>query len=252
MYEEALDWQRKRVRLVPELDDPDHQADVYASAIAPAVALCKFDEARHYTDQQLEITRALSPHHRLHGISAAIELDELLGDWNHVRELQEEVEQAVAENVATPCVRNERSLLVCALAHAHAGDDLEARRLEELAATHGMQGYGTVLGAPRQQLALYRGDSRSVASLLGEPAVRRTTWFFLSSMVSHFDALAALGETARLETEAGRHLRPGTYLEPFALRALGVARSDPTLVAEAANRFDALGLEWHSARTSSL
>ena len=37
----------------------------------------------------------------------------------------------VDANAATPCVRNERSLLVCALAHAHQGNEKEARRLTD-------------------------------------------------------------------------------------------------------------------------
>jgi class 3 adenylate cyclase/tetratricopeptide (TPR) repeat protein len=248
-YDEALTWQRSRVRLVHELDDPDHQADIYANAIPPAVALCEFEEARRYTQRQLELTRTLSPHHKLHGISAAIELEELLGNWSRIRALQGEVEQAVAENGATPCVRNERSLLVCALANAYEGDDQESRRLEELADAQGMQGYGTVVGAPRAQLALHRRDTRMVAALLGEPAVRRTTWFLLSSLATHFDLLAALGETARVEAETRRHVRPGRYLEPFALRALGLVRNDSRLVEQAASRFETLGLTWHAAQT---
>jgi class 3 adenylate cyclase len=248
-YEEALSWQRRRVGLVEELDDPDHQADIYANAIPPAVALCEFDEARRYTNDQLEVTRALSPHHRLHGISAAMELEELLGNWGRIQDLQAEVEAAVADNVETPCVRNERSLLVCALANAYEGEEQESRRLEELAAVQGMQGYGTVIGAPRQQLALHRGDTVEVAAHLGEPSVRRTAWFFLSSLATHFDALAALGEAERMEAEARRHLQPGSYLEPFALRAVGLVRKDSALVERAAGKFEALGLSWHAART---
>ena len=248
-YEEALEWQRRRVGLVADLDDPDHQADIYANAIPPAVALCEFDEARRYTNDQLEVTRSLSPHHRLHGISAAMELEELLGNWGRIRELQAEVEAAVADNADTPCVRNERSLLVCALANAYEGEEEESRRLEELATAQSMRGYGTVIGAPRQQLALQRGDVAEVAAHLGDPSVRRTAWFFLSSVATHFDALAALGEGERVEVEAKRHLEPGSYLEPFALRALGLVRKDAGLIERAATAFDALGLSRHAART---
>ena len=155
-------------------------------------------------------------------------------------------------NRATPCLRNRRSLLVCALASAHLGEAKEARRLEQEAAVHGMQGYGTVIGAPRQQLALHRRDMGEVAALLGEPAVRRTTWFFLSSLATHFDALAALGETARMEAETRRHLQTGSYLEPFALRALGIVREDSALVERAARGFETLGLTWHAASTRTL
>ena len=44
-------------------------------------------------------------------------------------------------------------------------------------------------------------------------------------------------------------MRPGTYLEPFALRALGFARNDEELIEQAVARFDGLGLEWHAAET---
>ena len=158
----------------------------------------------------------------------------------------------MAANVATPCVRNQRSLLVCALARAQLGDDAEARRLETEAEAHGMAGYGTVLDAPRVQLALLRGELAAVESLLGEPGVRRANWFYLSSMATHLDGLAALGDRARVEAAASGLLRPDTYLEPFALRALGLVREDAGLLERAAGRFETLGLGWHAARTRAL
>ena len=69
------------------------------------------------------------------------------------------------------------------------------------------------------------------------------------AMATHLDGLAALGERKRVETEAGRLLHPNTYLEPFALRALGLVREDASLIERAAGRFEALGLDWHAART---
>ena len=66
------------------------------------------------------------------------------------------------------------------------------------------------------------------------------------------DALVALGDHARIESDAPASLRPGTYVEPFALRALGVARSDPQLLGQAAARFAAMDLEWHAAETQKL
>lgn len=248
-YEEALRWQRHRVALADEIDDPDHQADIYANAIPAAIACGAFDEARRNTSAHRETTRPLSPHHRLHGISAVVELDELLGNWDRIKGVQDEVEQAVVANVATPCPRNQRSLLVVALANAYLGDDDEARRVEEQADSQGIEGYGTVIAAPRQQLALQRGDLDEVAALLGEPAVRRTTWFYLSSVATHLDALAALGERKRLEAEAAQLAAGSVYLEPFALRAVGRVRQDGDLLARAAERFDALGLAWHAERT---
>jgi hypothetical protein len=115
-----------------------------------------------------------------------------------------------------------------------------------------MTGYGTVLDTPRIQLALHRGDLDAVASLLGEPAVRRTNWFYLSSMATHLDALAALRDRERVECEANSVLRPNTYLEPFGLRALGIVREDQALIERAAATFAALGLAWHAETTRAL
>jgi hypothetical protein len=106
-----------------------------------------------------------------------------------------------------------------------------------------------VVDAPRQQLALHRGDLDEVEALLGEPAVRRTNWFYLSSAATHLDALAALGERGRVESEAPGLVGGSVYLEPFALRALGIVREDEDLLNQAAERFSALGLEWHAERT---
>jgi hypothetical protein len=141
---------------------------------------------------------------------------------------------------------------VCALAHAHLGNEAESRRLEERGEENAMTGYGTVLDTPRLQLALRRGDLAKVESLLGEPAVRSSNWFYLSSMAAHLDGLAALGKRERVEKEADSSCQPGTYLEPFALRALGLVREDETLLERAVERFEAFGLAWHAAGTRGL
>ena len=138
------------------------------------------------------------------------------------------------------------------MAHAYRGEESEARRLEECAQEHSMTGYGTVLDTPRIQLALHRGDLDAVASLLGEPAVRRTNWFYLSSMATHLDALSALRDRERVEREANSVLQPNTYLEPFGLRALGIVREDRALIERAAATFAELGLAWHAETTRAL
>ena len=51
---------------------------------------------------------------------------------------------------------------------------------------------------------------------------------------------------------AARHAVPGTYLEPFALRTLGVARGDAGLLARAQQRFEEMGFDSHAAQTRSL
>ena len=47
-------------------------------------------------------------------------------------------------------------------------------------------------------------------------------------------------------------LQSGTYLEPFALRALGLVRGDEALIAQAIARFEAIGLDWHAEQTRPL
>jgi hypothetical protein len=66
------------------------------------------------------------------------------------------------------------------------------------------------------------------------------------------DALVALGEHDRIESDAPELVQPGTSVEPFALRALGAARRDDALLARADELFATLGLEWHRAQTGRL
>ena len=47
-------------------------------------------------------------------------------------------------------------------------------------------------------------------------------------------------------------LEPGIYREPFVLRTLGVVRGDLTLTERAVERFEAMGLGWHAAKTRAL
>ncbi|TML52736.1 MAG: zinc-ribbon domain-containing protein [Actinobacteria bacterium] len=251
-YRDALEWCRRRESFVHELDDADAATYVYAFAINPAVACGELDEARRYAALHDDATRLLSPHHRLHGAALLLLLEELLANWEKALELQELIETRVEESAATPCVLSARSLYLCALANAHLGNDDEAERLERRAAPLAMTGYGTVLDTPRLLLALHRGDLTAVESLLGEPAVRASNWFYLSSMAAHLDGLAALGERERVEHETALVLQPGTYLEPFALRALGLVREDAVLIGQAAERFDAFGLAWHASQTRAL
>jgi class 3 adenylate cyclase/tetratricopeptide (TPR) repeat protein len=249
---EALEWQRKRVALIDEIYDPDHRADIYFSATGPAIAAAHFEEARRYADSLTEIVRELSPHHRLHGAAVQVMVAELLGDWDAVGRLQPRVEEAVARNAGTPCVLEGRTLLVCALACAYRGDDEDAHRLEVEADAHRMTGYGTTQDTPRIRLALLRDDLDAAASLLGDPGIRRSNWSYLSAVATHLDALAALGDRARVEPFASEFLQPNTYLEPFALRALGLVREDLALMERALGRFEEFGLEWHAARTRAL
>ena len=65
------------------------------------------------------------------------------------------------------------------------------------------------------------------------------------------DALVALGRKEEADTEATRLAQPGTYLEPFALRTLGLVRGDPALVEQAIERFETMGLDWRAGGPAS-
>jgi hypothetical protein len=103
-------------------------------------------------------------------------------------------------------------------------------------------------------LALARGDLGAVAELLpAEPTVPvgRPPWGILI-FPQRLDALTALRDRERLETEAPSLLAAGTYFEPFALRALGVVREEAELLEQAAARFEAMELRWHASQTRAL
>jgi hypothetical protein len=75
---------------------------------------------------------------------------------------------------------------------------------------------------------------------------------YTAAQAARLDAFVALGDRCRIEEEAPALLRPNSYLEPFALRALGVARQDAELLGQALARFDAMGLDWHAGQTRAL
>jgi hypothetical protein len=73
----------------------------------------------------------------------------------------------------------------------------------------------------------------------------------LRALATKLEALIALGRTSEAE-ETATPLQPGTYLEPFALRTLGLARRDRTFTDQAIERFEAMELGWHAAKTRAL
>jgi hypothetical protein len=148
-------------------------------------------------------------------------------------------------------VFNPRSLLVCALASELAGDEGEAQRLEEAADSLGMEGFGLSVDAPRLRLAIARGELGTVEQLLAD-ATEPAYFVRLPALTARLDALAALSDRPRLEAEALPLLRPATYAEPFALRALGLVRDDEEFLAKAVARFEAMGLRWHAGETRAL
>jgi class 3 adenylate cyclase/tetratricopeptide (TPR) repeat protein len=252
-YDDALAWAERRFELLPEISDPDELAFVHVGAIPAYTALGRFAEARRLARRHDEIAASLTVHHRLHGVANLIEVEVLTGNWHAIRDLTARAQEAVAANLATPCLWNTRSLLLCAVAAQAAGDDEDAQRLGERAEALGMEGYGEIHDAPRLRLALLRGDLERAEQLVGGPvSPRGHNLFFFDAVATRLDALAALDDQGTLECEAPPFLRPHTYLEPFALRALGIVRQDDGLVEKAATRFQEIGLDWHAAQTTAL
>jgi class 3 adenylate cyclase/tetratricopeptide (TPR) repeat protein len=250
-FDEALELTQRRLELLEEIDDPDHLSEGYESAVPVAVTAGRFDEAERLWALHRDLTRRLSPHHRVHSVGLALEHAEARGDWETILASTDRVLDAVARNLSTPCVRNPRGLLICALAHACTGDEVRAVELEREAVGVAGQGYETLLAAPRLRAAIVRGDRALAEALLEHPLERSYVWG-PGVFAAHLDALVALGKADRIEQEAAPFLGPGLYLEPFALRALGAARRDDDLLARADERFAALGLEWHRAQTERL
>ncbi len=251
-YNEACEWQLRRFELLHEISDPDHRADMHFSATLAHLGWGRFRDVRRLARQHDEITRPLSPHHQVHGVGLLVVVEGLAGEWQAVRELQPRAELAVGANLATPCGLNGRSLLACALGNAHLGNADEARRLEREADALGMEGYEDAFVPYRIRLALVRGELETVERLLPSLSPEKLDFADFTAWPAWLDACAALRDRKSVEEEAPPLLRPKSYLEPFALRALGVVRDDESLIEQAAARFDAMGLDWHAGETRKL
>jgi hypothetical protein len=248
-FEAALNWSHRRLNAMREISDPDHVADIYELAIPAHCANAQFAEARRLAVEHDEIVEQLSDHHRLHGIAVLLEVEEVCGGWSRILELAQRAEAAVEENLTTPCVRNARSLLLIALAAAYTGDEETSRHYERRAEDVVTEGYDAVLAAPRTWLALLRSEMENVVPLGQSDLARMQHEYALPTAAARLDALAALRERELVEHDAPRLVQPGTYLEPFALRALGAVREDESLIEQAADRFNAIGLNWHAEQS---
>jgi hypothetical protein len=247
---DALAIGESLLTLVDEVRNPDEREAVFWAGVIANLAAGRIEEASRLTGLLADNARGLTPHHRLHSVAIRLMVEELAGRWEEVGSRTAAAEEAVAENLATPCVMNARGLLTCALAAAHAGDEENARRLERSANRLGMEGYGLTIDALRLRLALVRGDLETAGRLLDS----EDAMYFaeLAARAARLDALVALSQRDRVEDEATPLLRPNTYLEPFALRALGLAREDEALIGQALDRFERMGLDWHAAETRAL
>jgi tetratricopeptide (TPR) repeat protein len=254
-YEQAVAWADRRRELADEFTDPDHVAHIEYYGAVTRMGLARFDDARRRAQRHEEIAVRLNPHHALHAVALTTAIETTAGCWEAVRALQPLVEVRVEENRATPCNSNYVSLLYCAIACVELDDDDEAGRIEQVAAGLGMSGYDVIFDPLHARLALLRGELAEVARLLAKPTAEwwHSQWDGrLIALATRLDALLALGRNDHAEAEAVRLARPGTYLEPFGLRALGIVREDPALVKQAVERFEAFGLDWYAEETRRL
>jgi hypothetical protein len=186
----------------------------------------------------------------MHAVMLLIAVEDAAGRWEVVHDLQSRAESAVAANIATPCSSNASSLLLCALANLHLGNEKEARRLERTVEDLGMEGYSHLFDPRYIEIAIARGDLAEIERKLSE--WNPEGFLDIDGLVARLNALIALDRRAEIEEEAPALVKPRTYLEPFALRALGYARGDDELIGEAIERFEAMGLDWHAAKTRDL
>jgi hypothetical protein len=252
-YDGALAWAERCFELLGELKDPDLVCDVYMAGSLASAASGRFGEARRLAALHDETAAKLTPHHRVHGVAILLEVEELAANWARVRELEARALESVEENLATPCVRNPRSLLLCAVGAEVDGDGGRASALEERARELWMEGFGLALEGPLLRLALARGDLEEVARLVAQPAPPRVSNLMnLAAEATRLDGLAELGERTGVEADAVGLLGSGSYLEPFAARALGRVRGDEALLRRALDRFEEMGLDWHAEQTRAL
>jgi class 3 adenylate cyclase len=250
-YREAARLSDERLELVSALDDPDHRCEAFESGAPVEAALGRFERARELIALHGDLSRRLSPHHRVHAVSLELELAEVLGDWSGLAAETGRVWDLVSANLATPCVRNPRDLLLCAAAHVVIGDEPRAASLERDAMRVAGEGFESYLAGPRLRIALEREDRSMAESLVPLPVERTNVWG-VGALAARVDLLAALRRRDLLEAEVSELIDDVSVLQPFALRALGIVRSDDDLLARADERFGALGLEWHRAQTARL
>jgi class 3 adenylate cyclase/tetratricopeptide (TPR) repeat protein len=237
---------------LPEVTDPDDRAAPLFAGGFIDLAAGRIRIASEASLRLAEIVTGLTPHHRVHGIGGRLYVAAVAGRWGEVRELTPRAEEAVEANADTPCAFNVGSLLNAAVASVYLGDDLESKRLEAKADAIGMEGYRQWLYPPRVRLAVARSDLDEVRRLVDGIGPDDLLPWAYETPAAMFDALVVLGDRKAIEVRAPEWLRPNTYVEPFALRALGFARADESMLNAAAARFDEMELGWFAGETRAL
>jgi class 3 adenylate cyclase len=251
-FDRACTLMDEVMAFLPGLPNPDVCSTALMSAVFVYLKSGYLGTAARASAQATETAAGLTPHHRVHAAGWQLILASVTGRWDEVRALAAGAEHVVDANLAaaTPCCLDVSTLLNCATGSAQAGDEDEARRLEAKANGLGMEGgrwYQGWFEPPKIRLALARHQTGELAEL----AAADFDWEW-EPVSTFLDALAALGDHERIEAEAPEWLQEGTFAEPFALRALGIARGDRALLRRALERFEAMGISWHAEQTRHL
>jgi class 3 adenylate cyclase len=249
-FQEAYAWSRRYVDLASATGDPDLISYFLGNAAGTWPYVGKIAEARDQAYRQVEVTRRLSPHHRVHGAVSVVAVEAIAANWLAVRAYATEAEAAFDANRATPCILGPAALLICAEAAVRLGDDNEAVRLERVVADFGMEGYAEETIGWELALGNARGDVDALAAKL--EGWKPDSLASVEDQVAWLNALILLDRRAEIETAAPALVIEGTYLEPFALRALAFARGDEALYGRAIQAFEAMGLRWFVAQTEML
>jgi hypothetical protein len=245
----ACDAAEARTRLLPLIADPDHVAEAQMTEVELYLKLGRIAEARGAAQRLEQTVTGLTPHHRVHGIGTRMLLESAVGNFEAVRGWTLDAEDASDANRATPCPMNVGMLLIAALAHLYGGDGATAGRLMSRAESTAMIGYGRVHAPKWLRLAIARQDRVEIRRVLDSIHPSWLTPAAWERATAVLDGLAALDDRERIEALAPQWLEQQTYVAPFAQRALGIARRDRHLLADAVARFEEMGLEWHARET---
>ena len=252
-FARARRWVEERLTILPRLSDPDDRHFALMTAVALELATGRVAAARERSIALDDMVQGLTPHHRLHSVSWRVNVEACAGGWADVRDLAARAERAVEANLEAPCPANVTTLLYCAVARERSGEQSEATRLQARADALSMEAYVPFYMPAQLHLAIARNDCDELRRLVASfsPQLTQSPGPFLA-IAAVLDALVAVRDRERIEAEAPKWTMRGTYFEPFALRALGVAREDDVLLEQAAARFEAMELDWHAAETRKL
>lgn len=249
-YADACEWADRAVEAAAGIRDPSFAGHQYWNAAFVYLRAGRFGHVKPLAEAFARTAALLGPHEAVHQVALRVLWAYASCAWGELERLAPDAEEAAAANTVFPCQFNWRTLLMCAFGLAQRGAEVDARRLEAL----GRQS-AAVAGPPEREaallrLALLRGDLAEARRIVDLPPAAGS--WVVDTPAARLDAIAALGQRDRAEEEAAPYLREPSYTHPFALRALGVVRDDPSLLEAAARAFAAMDLGWRADETRLL